>query len=602
METLFIADDENSIREGLKQIIDWKALGFTLCGEASNGRDALSQILALKPGLVLLDVKMPGIHGTEVIRLAREAGFTGKCIILSGYADFKYAQEAIKSGVRFYLTKPIDEDELLYTVRQIYEELAQEKQDSSHLNAYKDKAKGIVLQELVENTLYAPLTAEDRAAFGLTADCYQVAICEVLGGSASASVDTFARLLQVSNREHSLFELFMFEGRNVLLLKGERGLQKLSDLLDRFEQDALPEKLPADALFLTYGRPVTRPEEIHLSYEDAAALLAHRFFCPPEMPAIGYDSIPLMQKNAAAADEPAFSLSPETVPSYVGRLCDCLSSYNRRMAVDTLRELARFLERFPEEIPRIRLFLTDLFLQIKEKMTRNYPAMTLPFCGNPKAIDFIQKSSYLYDILRFLSEQFETVMSALGNSAKDTVLYDVLFYIDHHYQENIKLEAIAPLFGYNSAYLGKIFTKSVGESFNAYVDRKRIERSKELLLENRLKVYEIAEQAGYKNVDYFHKKFRKYVGMSPAEFRRQHGLSSDSAVTPPLKKWHKPSAAVLESKRKMVRRNDTADHFLCFLYDTRSYCAAATFSAMISVIISSASLMPVASSSASISS
>lgn len=49
----------------------------------------------------------------------------------------------------------------------------------------------------------------------------------------------------------------------------------------------------------------------------------------------------------------------------------------------------------------------------------------------------------------------------------------------------------------------------------------RIDRSKELLLENRLKVYEIAEQVGYKNVDYFHKKFKKYVGISPAEFRKQ---------------------------------------------------------------------------------
>lgn len=178
------------------------------------------------------------------------------------------------------------------------------------------------------------------------------------------------------------------------------------------------------------------------------------------MPVIGFDSLPVIQNNAdAATDDPAFSLSSETVSAYVGRLCDCISTYNRRMSVDILRELARFLERFPDNIPQIRLFLTDLFLQIKERMTHHYPAMTLPFSGNSEAIDFIQKSSYLYEILRFLSEQFESVMGALGNSAKDTVLYDVLFYIDHHYQENIKLEAIAPLFGYNSAYLGKIFTK-----------------------------------------------------------------------------------------------------------------------------------------------
>ncbi|MDE6977362.1 MAG: AraC family transcriptional regulator, partial [Lachnospiraceae bacterium] len=110
--------------------------------------------------------------------------------------------------------------------------------------------------------------------------------------------------------------------------------------------------------------------------------------------------------------------------------------------------------------------------------------------------------------------------NATGNSSRDSVLDDILYYIDHNYQNNIKLESIAPLFGYNSAYLGKIFNKAIGESFNSYIDHRRIEHSKELLSENRLKVYEIAEQVGYKNVDYFHKKFKKYVNMSPAEFRK----------------------------------------------------------------------------------
>lgn len=537
METLFIADDENTIREGLKQIIDWNALGFTLCGEASNGKDALSQILALNPSLVLLDVKMPGLHGTEVIRLAREAGFAGKCIILSGYAEFKYAQEAIRSGVRFYLTKPIDEDELLETVTQIQEELAQAKHKTSRLSAYKDRAKGIVLQELMEDTLHAPLTVEERKTFGLTADLYQVAVCEIMHTPDTTASETFARLLQVNNRENILFDLLQMETRNVLLLKGERGLQKLTDFMERLDQEGLPEKNPAEEIFLTYGRPVCRLEDIHLSYEDAAGLLSHRFFCPPEMFVIGFETFSKLQKDTAAPmDDSVFSLSTEVMSDYVGRLCDCLSSYNRRMTVDTLQELALSLTLFPDDIPQIRLFLTDLFLQIKERMKHLYPSLSLPFSGNSDAIDFIQKSSYLYEILRFLSEQFEAVMGALGNSAKDTILYDVLFYIDHHFKENIKLEAIAPLFGYNSAYLGKIFTKSVGESFNAYVDHKRIDCSKELLLKNNLKVYEIAEQVGYKNVDYFHKKFRKYVGMSPAEFRRGSDSSADSSFTPPPEK------------------------------------------------------------------
>lgn len=127
-------------------------------------------------------------------------------------------------------------------------------------------------------------------------------------------------------------------------------------------------------------------------------------------------------------------------------------------------------------------------------------------------------------------------MGAMGVSSKDAVLNDVLFYIDHNFKNNLKLEAIASLFGYNSAYLGKIFTKWAGESFNSYVDHKRIDYAKQLLLENKWKVYEIAEQAGYKNVDYFHKKFKKYVGISPVEFRKKNGLEDGAEFTPPPEK------------------------------------------------------------------
>lgn len=129
--------------------------------------------------------------------------------------------------------------------------------------------------------------------------------------------------------------------------------------------------------------------------------------------------------------------------------------------------------------------------------------------------------------LQPVSEQFEIIMNATGNPSHNNVLDDILYHIDHNYYNNIKSESIAPLFGYNSAYLGKIFNKTVGKSFNSYVDHVRIEHSKEMPLSNNLKVYEVAERVGYRNVDYFYKKFWKYVGESPAEFRKQNGNVTD---------------------------------------------------------------------------
>lgn len=552
METLFIADDEASIREGLKYIADWESLGFRLCGESSNGEDALAQILALQPSLTLLDVRMPKMHGTEVIRRAREAGYQGKCIILSGYSDFTYAQEAIRSGVSGYLTKPLDEDELYAVVRDVKAALSAEKKHSSHVAELKNKAKSVILRELVTNTLSSPLSADDIDHFRLQADVWQVVICENFHTHAAAPYP-FAEMFKVINQDNNIFEHFSVDARDIVLLKGSHGLNKLADFLDHYDAHPLQEGSPMASMFLTYGRPVSALDDLHLSYEDAARLLQRRFFCAPNQHAIGYEMLPDEPDTCDADSDDAASghIDPHSTPAghnapltltqdaltaYTERFVGYLQTYNRRMTVEALSELEHELSHVSSEISRIKLFLTDLYLQIRETMNRTYASAEIPFMGNAPVIESINKTNYLCEIIQFLSEQFEMIMNAIGSPSRDTILDDVLFYIDHNFQHNIKLDTIAPLFGYNSAYLGKIFSKTVGENFNSYVDHKRIELSKLLLLENKLKVYEIADQVGYKNVDYFHKKFRKYVGESPAEFRKGHGLETDSGKYPPPRK------------------------------------------------------------------
>ena len=545
METLFIADDEASIREGLKYIADWESLGFCLCGEASNGEDALAQILALHPSLALLDVRMPKMHGTEVIRRAREAGYQGKCIILSGYSDFKYAQEAIRSGVSCYLTKPLDEDELYTVVREVQESLYVERQRSSHVAELQSKAKSVILHELITDTLSTPLSADDIAHFHLMADAYQIVICENFHTRQAAATYTFADLFKVINRDNNIFEHLSADNRDIVLLKGSYGLNRLTEFLAHYNKHPLQEGSPMESMFLTYGRPVYSLEDIHLSYEDACLLLDRRFFCAREQHTIGYETLPAEtgREDRFPASAPGSSrhsvfmtLTEDVLTDFSERLVGYIQSYNHKMTAETLSELEHRLLHVSDEISEIRLFLTDLYLQTRETIKRNYASAEIPFMGNSTVIEYINSQNYLYEIIRFLSEQFEMIMNAIGSPSRNTILDDVLFYIDHNFQDNIKLDTIAPLFGYNSAYLGKIFSKTVGENFNSYVDHKRIELSKQLLLENKLKVYEIADQVGYKNVDYFHKKFRKYVGASPAEFRKGHGLDAESGQYPPPRK------------------------------------------------------------------
>ena len=112
MYGVFIADDEPSVIEGLKIMIDWNGLGFEICGEARGAREALEKIPLLRPRLIITDICMPGLDGLQMISKLREALPEIEIIILSGYPEFSYAQQAIRERVRHYLLKPLDTDEL----------------------------------------------------------------------------------------------------------------------------------------------------------------------------------------------------------------------------------------------------------------------------------------------------------------------------------------------------------------------------------------------------------------------------------------------------------------------------------------------------------
>lgn len=519
MYQVLIVDDEALIRDGLKCIMDWEAVGFSVCGEAANGEEALSLILSKQPDLVLMDIRMPKIHGLEVVKTSREKDFRGKFIIISGYSDFKYAQEAIRYGVDSYLTKPIDEDELSEAVKKIKLALDSENRTSDNIELLKRKARDVILHELItgQEDTSASLSKTDITDMELDADIYQVVIYENFNRTPGSFSYSFADLLKVTNRSEHTFNYFTEDQKDVILLKGTYALNRFNDFLEHYNGSTPPQKgSPMDTLFLAYGRPVSALSDVHLSYEDAYRLITRRFFCVQGQHTLGYEELPDISQATQ-------QLQPEKLSEYTDYLVGYLQTFNRKNVAETLYGLENYLYNVQNDISEVKLFLTDLYLRIKEKINLIYNTLDIPFPTNSTVIDFIEKKYYMYEIILFLSEQFEMIMNATGNPSRSSVLDDILYYIEHNYQGNIKLETIAPLFGYNSAYLGKIFNKTVGESFNSYVDHMRIEHSKELLLQNNYKVYEIAEKVGYRNVDYFHKKFRKYVGESPAEFRKKNG-------------------------------------------------------------------------------
>lgn len=505
MYRILVADDESMIREGIKCLFDYEALGFTICGEAADGSQAYSQILDLQPDVVLMDIRMPGMTGLEVVEKLRGQGYTGRIVIVSSFTDFHYAQEAIRHGVQSYITKPIDEDELEKILRQFKDDLDREQQESNASALYRRKAHESIIREILKGR--SDLRQSELADLRLNADRYQVAICEKYSDDSTDYASQLDSLFKYPNRENSAYDHITFHNNEVYLLKGSTVIQTF---LDRLNRD-----FAVNSLFVTLGRPVSTLEDIHLSYQDAAQLKQRRFFCSESLHVLDQTCLPLGESRAPVIDS-------ALVQEYADALLSRIQSFNRKAMAQTMQELQQKLTESADTIEAIKMFLVSVYIQVKNQMLHLYPNDMAPFASTTGLIGSIEKSIYLSQIIALIQNRFDTIISALGTSNRDTVLDEILHYIHHNYASNITLEDISQLFGYNRSYLGKIFSKKMGQNFNSYIDQVRIERSKEMLLSDDAKVYSIAARVGYKNVDYFHIKFKKYVGISPAEYRKRY--------------------------------------------------------------------------------
>ena len=106
-----LVDDEIMIREGFKRLFDWEAHDCQVVGEAADGMEALAQIDALRPDIVIMDINIPIMNGLKVIQLSRMKHPDTAFVIVSGYDDFSYCREALRLQITDYILKPVNYEE-----------------------------------------------------------------------------------------------------------------------------------------------------------------------------------------------------------------------------------------------------------------------------------------------------------------------------------------------------------------------------------------------------------------------------------------------------------------------------------------------------------
>ncbi len=108
---VLLVDDEIMIREGFKRLFDWEAHDCKVVGEAADGMEALAQIDTLRPDIVIMDINIPIMSGLKVIQLSRIKHPQIAYVIVSGYDDFSYCQQALRLQITDYILKPVNYEE-----------------------------------------------------------------------------------------------------------------------------------------------------------------------------------------------------------------------------------------------------------------------------------------------------------------------------------------------------------------------------------------------------------------------------------------------------------------------------------------------------------
>lgn len=132
--SVYLVEDEEWIRKGIKKMIRWEELGLALSGEAEDGLTAREEILRIRPQIIVSDIRIPRLDGLALVREVQKV-CPVKAIFISGYREFEYARQAIELEAVSYILKPVEKEELNHVLKQTVEALTREQKNRKVLPA-----------------------------------------------------------------------------------------------------------------------------------------------------------------------------------------------------------------------------------------------------------------------------------------------------------------------------------------------------------------------------------------------------------------------------------------------------------------------------------
>ncbi len=511
MKVLLI-DDEPMIREGLKSIIDWSKLGFEICGEAEDGKKGMEQILLLKPDIAIVDIKMPEMNGLEMIEKLKEYDINCEMIVLTAYTDFKFAQKSIELGIHSYILKPIEEDELREKVCKLRDEILNSRTQKQYINVGISLSREKVLQSLALGELCINSIEEynRKYNFGFPWANYQIVLIDIYNTSEykSSIINCIKNEVESFVLQKNAGFVFEINGYTAILIRDIciRPSNKLIADLHKL----LLNKLGKDVVMIL-GPIVDSYKEIYSSCDHAFKLINKKFIYGHKRVISNFEGIhPEAASGNTSIDE----------NDMITKLCTAIDVDNHDYINNITEEILTYFLSCDDNESIIKSRYAHMYLMIVNRIIKDNESVNYNL-ETKDVIDEIYKKDSLQELHGYFKYNIIYISEGLAKQRPENLVEKILDYINRNYFSDIKLEGLAEIFNYNSAYLGKLFKNSTGMSFNTYLDTVRVNKAKDMLKEG-MKVYQVAEKTGYKDIAYFYKKFKKYAGVPPTNFKEKN--------------------------------------------------------------------------------
>lgn len=505
MMKVLIVDDEPWVLEGLKTMIDWGKHGFEVCGEALNGPDALRLIQEYKPELVLTDIHIPVINGLELIAQLHELMVTPpKFVILSGYDDFKYARTALRYRVNEYLLKPIDDDEIESLLGKLSLIIQEETASEQTLGKKQSFIRGNLINRLIQGEYNEGLELQARNVMKLQdeAELVCILICCV-----SRTLDLMQQVESAFPRELACFFEDSAGKIGIMLQSSSISHESLDDMVTQLRKDLVAQQEPKILVAVSERAiGVQSIRALYLQTQEIWKLKCHQeksgvFFY--------YDQRKL-KKDDDCHQDIFKQLLDKVEVNEQEQIESCVKRAFASFAEDLLTS-----EVVKTRVVNLELTICRLLAEMQGNPDLMMTKLHQEYGNLGDLNDYLTLSKYVCS----LSRQAAIYLSQLKQQNEGNTIFNVIQYVDREFRTKLQLQDLAIHFHMNSTYLGQLFRKHTGQGFSEYLNEKRMEEAKSLLMRTQLKISDIANQVGYSKTDYFIDKFKLIVGVVPSVYR-----------------------------------------------------------------------------------